>query len=141
MQRVKHATVEVDGVAVGAIGVGLCVLVGITHDDTSAIMTKMADKLSKLRIFSDSEDKMNLSVADIGGDVLLISQFTLYANARKGNRPSYVEAARPELAEPLFDEFVALMRAKGFEAPTGVFGADMAVTLLNDGPVTLNIEL
>lgn len=141
VQRVTRASVSVDDVCVGQIKTGLCVLVGVTHDDTPAKAIKLADKLFKLRIFSDGEGKMNLSVADVGGDVLVISQFTLYGNARKGNRPAYVEAARPEVAEPLVDLVVSELRAKGLAAPTGVFGADMDVDILNQGPVTLSIEL
>lgn len=131
---------RVDGAVVGAIQQGLCVLVGVTHEDTNEMASKLADKLYKLRIFSDDDDKMNLSVADISGDILIISQFTLYGSARKGNRPSYVEAARPEVAEPIIEHLVAELRSKGLEVPTGVFGADMDVEILNQGPVTLNIE-
>lgn len=141
VQRVKRASVTVGDEVVGAIGPGLCVLVGVTHDDTGAQADKLAERLWKLRIFSDQDDKMNLSVADIGGSVLIISQFTLYADTRKGNRPSYVDAARPEQAEPLVDAVVAKLRVLGATVATGRFGADMAVDLLNDGPVTVSLEV
>ncbi len=141
VQRVSRASVTVGGEAVGAIEQGLCVLVGVTHDDTEAQATKLAERLWKLRIFADDEGKMNRSVADIGGSLLIISQFTLYADARKGNRPSYVDAARPETAEPLVEAVVAKLRALGAEVATGRFGADMAVDLVNDGPVTISLEL
>jgi D-tyrosyl-tRNA(Tyr) deacylase len=113
----------------------------MTHDDTEAQARKLAERLWKLRIFSDDEGKMNRSVADIGGSLLIISQFTLYADAKKGNRPSYVDAAKPEVAEPLVEAVVAHLQALGAEVATGRFGADMAVDLLNDGPVTISLEL
>ncbi len=141
VQRVSRAEVRVDGEAVGSIGHGLCVLVGVTHDDTSAAATKLAERLWKLRIFTDDADKMNLSVADVGGEVLIISQFTLYADTVKGNRPSYVAAARPEVAAPLVDEVVDHLRGLGAPVATGRFGADMAVDLINDGPVTISLEI
>lgn len=131
----------VAGEVIGAIGPGLCVLVGVTHDDTEALAEKLADRLWKLRIFADDEGKMNRSVADIGGGLLVISQFTLYGDARKGNRPSYGQAARPEVAAPLIDVVVERLRAQGAEVATGRFGADMAVELVNDGPVTISLEL
>lgn len=140
VQRVGMAAVSVDGEMVGQIGSGLCVLVGITHDDTSEGIQKMAEKLVKLRIFNDDEDKMNLSVQDIQGEVLLVSQFTLYGDARKGNRPSFVNAARPEQALPLFTEFVEAVALTGVPVATGQFGADMKVMIANDGPVTLILE-
>lgn len=141
VQRVSRASVSVEGDVVGAIGPGLCVLVGITHDDTEALARKLAERLWKLRIFADNEDKMNLSVADCGGALLIISQFTLYGDARKGNRPSYIDAARPEVAAPLIDVVVEHLRSLGAEVATGRFGADMQVDLLNDGPVTISLEL
>ena len=141
VQRASRASVSVEGAVVGSIEQGLCVLIGMTHEDSLDQVSKMADKLFKLRIFSDADDKMNLSVADIGGDILIISQFTLYGDARKGNRPSYIQAARPEVAEPLIEALVRSLRAKGLAVPTGVFGADMEVEILNDGPVTISIEL
>lgn len=141
VQRVSRASVTVGGEVVGAIEKGLCVLVGVTHDDTEAQANKLAERLWKLRIFGDDEGKMNRSVADVGGSVLVISQFTLYADARKGNRPSYIDAARPEIAEPLVEAVVAKLRELGAEVATGRFGADMAVELINDGPVTISLEL
>ncbi|MGH1494152.1 MAG: D-aminoacyl-tRNA deacylase [Acidimicrobiales bacterium] len=141
VQRVSRASVTVADELVGEIGAGLCVLVGITHSDTQELAIKLAERLWKLRIFSDQDDKMNLSVADIGGAVLIISQFTLYADAKKGNRPSYVDAARPDHAEPLIELIVEHLRSFGAEVATGRFGADMKVDLLNDGPVTIPLEL
>lgn len=148
VQRVRHASVSVDSdtgsgekVVVGSIDVGLCVLVGVTDGDDEVMARRLAAKLVKLRIFSDADDKMNLSVADIDGGLLIISQFTLYGDARKGNRPSFVNAARPEIAEPLIELVVQELRELGATVATGRFGADMAVDLLNDGPVTLILEL
>lgn len=141
VQRVSRASVAVDGDVVGAIEAGLCVLVGVTHSDDEALARKLAERLWKLRIFEDEDGKMNRSVADIGGSVLIISQFTLYADAKKGNRPSYVDAARPEQAEPLVELVVEHLRSIGAEVATGRFGADMKVDLLNDGPVTIPLEL
>lgn len=141
VQRVSRAEVTVDGEAVGAIGHGLCVLVGVSHDDTVAAAHKLAERLWKLRIFSDAADKMNLSVADVGGEILVISQFTLYADTRKGNRPSYVDAARPEVAEPLIEAMIDHLRSLGATVATGRFRADMAVELVNDGPVTISLEI
>ncbi len=140
VQRVGMAAVSVDGEVVGQIGQGLCVLVGITHDDTTEIAAKLAEKLVKLRIFGDAEDKMNLSVQDIEGEILLISQFTLYGDAKKGNRPSFVDAARPEQALPLFTDFVEKVALSGVPVATGQFGAEMRVMIANDGPVTLILD-
>ncbi|NNF54032.1 MAG: D-tyrosyl-tRNA(Tyr) deacylase [Acidimicrobiales bacterium] len=140
VQRVGMAAVSVDGEMVGQIGPGLCVFVGITHDDDDSEMQRMAEKLVKLRIFSDSEDKMNLSVTDVGGDILLVSQFTLYGDSSKGNRPSFVRAARPEQALPLFRTFMERVVSSGLTVATGRFGADMKVMIANDGPVTLILE-
>ena len=141
VQRVATAEVTVAGRASGAIGPGLLLLVGITHSDDEATLKRMADKVVKLRIFADEAGLMNRSVLDVGGDVLAVSQFTLYADARKGNRPSYTEAARPEVASPLFDRFVAALAQRlGRPVATGVFGADMKVELLNDGPVTIWLD-
>ncbi|MGB5759815.1 MAG: D-aminoacyl-tRNA deacylase [Acidimicrobiales bacterium] len=141
VQRVARASVTVDGEVVGSIGHGLCVLVGVTHDDGEAVANKLAERLWKLRIFNDDEDKMNRSVADVGGSLLVISQFTLYGDATRGNRPSYGEAARPEVAAPLIDVVVDRLRSLGADVATGRFGADMAVELVNDGPVTISLEL
>ena len=141
VQRVSRASVSVEGEVVGSIGQGLCVLIGMTHEDTLAQVNKMADKLFKLRIFSDADDKMNLSVADIAADILIISQFTLYGDTKKGNRPSYIQAARPEVAEPLIEALVANLQDRDLAVPTGVFGANMEVEIVNDGPVTISVEL
>ncbi len=141
MQRVGRASVRVDGEVVGSIGQGLCVLVGVTHHDSDVSARKLADKLWKLRIFADTDDKMNLSVGEVGGEILVISQFTLYGDARKGNRPSYIDAARPEVAAPLIDIVCVELRRFGAKVQTGVFGADMEVDLLNDGPVTISLEV
>ena len=141
IQRVASATVTVDGKITGEIGAGLLLLVGITHADTEATEERMADKIVKLRIFSDEQGLMNKSVLDTGGAVLAVSQFTLYADAKKGNRPSYTDAARPEHASPAFDRFVAKLAHRiGRVVPTGVFGADMRVSLINDGPVTIWLD-
>jgi D-aminoacyl-tRNA deacylase len=141
IQRVISANVVVDGGVTGAIDHGLLLLIGVTHTDTEAIEDRMADKVVKLRIFSDEKGLMNRSVVDVGGDILAVSQFTLYADAKGGNRPSYTCAARPEQASPAFDRFVAKLAAKlGKPVPTGVFGADMKVTLVNDGPVTIWLD-
>jgi len=141
VQRVTSASVTVDGEVVGAIGPGLCVLVGVTHDDGPAEADKLADKLWNLRVMPDDEGAMNVAVRDAGGEVLVVSQFTLYGDTRKGRRPSWVEAARPEHAAPLVDAVVEGLRARGATVATGRFGAHMRVALVNDGPVTLLIEL
>ena len=141
VQRVSEASVTVDGEVVGAIGTGLCALVGVTHDDTVEVARKLAAKLWHLRIMEDDDGVMNRSVADIGGEDLAVSQFTLYASTRKGNRPSWSAAAPPEVARPGFEAFVAtLARELGRAVPTGVFGADMRIALVNDGPVTIVID-
>ena len=141
IQRVTAANVIVEGAVTGAIDAGLLLLVGITHSDTEAVEDRMADKVVKLRIFSDEKGLMNRSVLDVGGGVLAVSQFTLYADAKGGNRPSYSLAARPEHASPAFDRFIAKLTTRlGKPVPTGVFGADMKVTLINDGPVTIWLD-
>lgn len=140
IQRVERASVTVEGEVVGAIEAGLCVLVGVTHDDTEAAAVKLADKLWKLRIFEDSDGKMNRSVADVGGHVLLVSQFTLYGDARRGNRPSFMAAARPEQAEPLIERVGAELISRGAFVATGRFRAEMSVDLVNDGPVTILLD-
>ena len=141
IQRVTFANVVVDKKVTGAIEQGLLLLIGITHADSEAIEDRMADKIVKLRIFSDEQGLMNKSVMDVGGGLLAVSQFTLYADAKKGNRPSYTDAARPEQALPAFDRFVAKLSARiGKPVPTGVFGADMKVALVNDGPVTIWLD-
>ena len=140
IQRVKEASVRIDGEIVGSIGKGMLILLGVKTGDTEAEADFLADKCLGLRIFSDAEDKMNLSIDDIGGDFLVVSQFTLYGNAQKGRRPSYIDAARPEVSEPLYEYFVGRLKASGHKVETGRFGADMQVSLINDGPVTLMIE-
>jgi D-tyrosyl-tRNA(Tyr) deacylase len=141
VQRVTSASVTVDGEVVGAIGAGLCALVGVTHTDDTAAAEKLARKLWELRIFPDAGGVMNVSVAEASGEVLVVSQFTLYGDTRKGRRPSWVDAARPEQAEPLVDAVVAALRARGATVATGRFRADMQVALVNDGPVTLLLEV
>jgi D-aminoacyl-tRNA deacylase len=141
IQRVVNACVTVNTAVTGGIDHGLLLLVGITHADTEAIEDRMADKIIKLRIFSDEEGKMNKSVIDVGGGILAVSQFTLYADAKNGNRPSYTNAARPGQASPAFDRFVTkLAQRTGKPVSTGVFGADMKVALINDGPVTIWLD-
>lgn len=140
LQRVSEAAVRIDDAVIGEIGRGFLILVGFTHDDTREEVAWMADKIVGLRLFSDAQAKMNLSLADIGGALLVVSQFTLYGDARKGRRPSFIDAARPESAVPLYDFFVNLLQASGVEVATGKFGADMQVALINDGPVTLVLE-
>jgi D-tyrosyl-tRNA(Tyr) deacylase len=140
LQRVSRASVSIGGRVVGAIERGFCLLVGFTHTDTSEQVRWMADKVAGLRVFSDAEDKLNLALADIGGALLVVSQFTLYGNTEKGRRPSFIDAARPEHAIPLYEEFVRALRERGLKAETGEFGAMMDVELVNDGPVTLILE-
>ena len=135
VQRVSQAAVSVDGEEIASIGAGLLVLLGVRRGDGETEAERMADKLLKLRVFEDAEGKMNLSVRDVGGEILCVSQFTLYGDTRKGNRPSFVDAAPPEEAEPLYERVRAATHAEG-----GVFGARMAVALVNDGPVTLLLE-
>ncbi len=145
VQRVERAAVTVAGSGgvepVGAIGMGMCVLLGVTHDDDRTVATKMAAKLWGLRIFDDDAGVMNRSVADVGGEVLVVSQFTLYGDTAKGRRPSWTAAARPEHAEPLVDAVVDELRTLGARVETGRFRAEMRVELVNDGPVTLIVEL
>ncbi|MBD2724132.1 D-aminoacyl-tRNA deacylase [Hymenobacter armeniacus] len=141
IQRVSEANVTVDGQITGQIGPGLLVLAGFAPSDNTASLTWMCRKLVQLRIFNDENGQMNRSVQDVGGQVLVVSQFTLLADARKGNRPSYIGAASPPIAEPLYRQFVAMVAAElGQPVPTGVFGADMKVSLLNDGPVTIVLD-
>ena len=140
LQRVSRARVTVEGRATGEIGAGLLLLVGFTEGDGEEALAWMADKVVGLRIFRDEEGKMNRSVEEAGGALLVVSQFTLYGDARKGRRPSFVEAARPEIAIPLYVRFLDLLRATGRPVQTGEFGAMMDVELVNDGPVTLVLE-
>jgi D-aminoacyl-tRNA deacylase len=141
VQRVRRARVTVDGVEVGAIGAGLCVLVGVTHADDAAAAQKLADKLWHLRVMPDGEGVMNVAVSAAGGEVLVISQFTLYGDTSRGRRPSWIDAARPEHAEPLVAAVADELRQLGATVATGVFGADMQVELVNDGPVTVLLEV
>ena len=140
LTRVKHASVSVDGKVIGKIGEGFLVLLGVTHEDTEAQAVKLADKLTGLRIFEDENEKMNRSLADVGGELLIVSQFTLYAICKKGRRPEFLSAARPEVAIPLYEKFVQLCRDKGFHTETGEFGAYMQVDSLNDGPLTIILD-
>ena len=140
LQRVTRAEVRVGGRVTGRIAQGYLLLVGFTATDGKAEAEWMVEKLTGLRLFSDADDRMNLALADVGGAVLVVSQFTLYGDARKGRRPSFVDAARPEAAAPLYELFVALLRARGLPVETGEFGAMMEVELVNDGPVTLWLE-
>jgi len=140
VQRVSRASATVDGEVVGAIGPGLCVLVGVTHDDDAARAAKLAEKVWHLRILDDADGVMNRSAADAGAPVLVVSQFTLYGDTAKGRRPSWLAAARPEVAEPLVDAVVARLRELGATVETGRFRTEMAVELVNDGPVTLLLE-
>ena len=140
LQRVSRAEVRVDGRVTGRIERGYLLLVGLTHDDDEAKVAWMAAKVVELRLFGDAEGKMNLGLADVGGALLVVSQFTLYGDAQKGRRPSFVDAARPETAVPLYERFLALLRERGAHVETGEFGAMMDVELVNDGPVTLWVE-
>ena len=140
LQRVSQASVTIDGEVVGGIGRGILLLVGITHSDTRKEADFLAEKCVNLRVFDDDDGVMNRSLLDVGGEVLAVSQFTLYGDARKGRRPSYVAAAPGEVSEPLYDYFVAKLRELGVMVATGRFGADMKVSLVNDGPVTLWLE-
>jgi D-tyrosyl-tRNA(Tyr) deacylase len=140
IQRVKKASVSIGGKAVGQIGSGLLVLFAVHVDDTEDKIAKLAEKILKLRIFSDTEDKMNLSVKDIGGEILVVSQFTLYGDAAGGNRPSFIESAKPDKALPFYEKFVKYLR-ESIKTATGEFGAYMDVELVNDGPTTMIIDL
>lgn len=140
LTRVKHASVTIDGAEKRSIGEGFLILLGITHEDTEAQAVKLADKLTKLRIFEDEDGKMNRGLEEVNGELMVISQFTLYGNCKKGRRPEFLAAARPEVAIPLYEKFVAECRAKGFHTETGEFGAYMEVNSLNDGPLTLVVD-
>ena len=139
-QRVSGARVRVDGAVVGEIGTGLVVLLGIARGDEEALVERVAGKVAHLRVFADDAGRFDRSVMDVGGGVLVVSQFTLLADTAKGNRPSFTGAAPPEEAEPLYERFCAELRALGLEVATGVFGATMAVELVNDGPVTIVLD-
>jgi D-tyrosyl-tRNA(Tyr) deacylase len=140
LQRVSRASVTIDGGVAGAIGRGFCLLVGFTHTDTETQVDWMASKVADLRLFADDAGKMNRGLRECGGAVLVISQFTLYGDAEKGRRPSFIDAARPEVAVPLYNRFLEALRALGLEVAAGRFGADMLVEIHNDGPVTLMLE-
>jgi D-tyrosyl-tRNA(Tyr) deacylase len=140
LQRVSRAEVRIGDRVAGRIGRGFLLLVGLTHGDGEDDLVWMADKIVGLRLFADADDKMNLALADVGGALLVVSQFTLYGDASRGRRPSFVDAARPETAIPLYERFVALLRGRGAAVETGEFGAMMDVELVNDGPVTLWLE-
>ena len=140
LQRVSRAEVRVGARVTGRIEQGYLLFVGLTHTDDDATLAWMADKVVGLRLFADADDKMNLSLADVGGALLVVSQFTLYGDAVKGRRPSFVDAARPEVAIPLYERFVAMLRERGARVETGEVGAMMDVELVNDGPVTLWLE-
>lgn len=140
IQRVKYAQVQINGLTVGKIEKGFLILLGINHNDTMKEVKWLANKIKDLRIFEDENDKMNLSLKDVNGEVLIISQFTLYGNCIKGRRPSFIDAAKPELANELYLKFIDEFRSFDIKTETGKFGADMKVELLNDGPVTLIID-
>jgi len=140
LQRVSRASVTVEGQTISSIGKGLLILLGVGHDDGEEQTKFLAEKIANLRIFEDEQGKTNLSILDVGGDAIVVSQFTLYANTQKGRRPSFIEAALPEVAEPLVDRFVELLRRHGVPTQTGKFGAHMEVEIHNDGPVTIWLE-
>jgi D-aminoacyl-tRNA deacylase len=140
LQRASRAHVSVESAVVGRIGRGLVLFVGFTHGDAEEQLVWMADKIVGLRIFPDDEDKMNRSIVDVAGAVLVISQFTLYGDASKGRRPSFIDAARPDVAVPLYERFIELLRERNVPVETGAFGAAMQVELVNDGPVTLWLD-
>ena len=141
LQRVTEAAVRVDGELVGSIGKGFFILLGVSDEDNEAVADKLADKICKLRIFEDENGKTNLSLADVGGELLVVSQFTLYASTVKGNRPSYIKAAKPDVAIPLYEDFLRILEEElGKSVKKGIFGADMKVGLVNDGPVTIIVD-
>ena len=140
LTRVTRASVTIDEKETRSIGRGFLILLAVTHDDTEAQAVKLADKLCSLRLFEDAEGKINLGLDEVGGEIMVISQFTLYGNCRKGRRPEFLNAARPETAIPLYEKFVSLVRAKSYRVETGEFGAYMAVDSVNDGPFTLIVD-
>ncbi|OQC09511.1 MAG: D-tyrosyl-tRNA(Tyr) deacylase [Candidatus Cloacimonetes bacterium ADurb.Bin088] len=140
IQRVGSASVEVENRLVGSIGSGLLLFVGFGHSDSPDLLPQAVRKISEMRVFSDDNGKLNLSLRDIGGQALIVSQFTLYANCSRGRRPDFTPAADPAIAEQLYDSFVALFRETGITVQTGIFAADMLVNLINDGPVTFFLE-
>lgn len=140
IQRVKKAKVEVDGKVTGEINRGFLVFLGVHGDDTEKDLDYMERKILNLRVFEDENDKMNLSLKDVGGEILLVSQFTLYGDARKGNRPSFTESAHPDMAIDYYEKLIKRLRDNNIKVETGIFGADMDVTLINDGPVTIQLD-
>lgn len=140
LQRVTRATVKVDGEAVGEVGHGFLALVGVTHEDDEAVAAKLAAKTARLRVLADEAGLMNLALGEVDGAVLAVSQFTLYASTRRGNRPGFTDAARPEQGEAVYEAYVRALRAEGVPVETGRFGAHMQVELVNDGPVTILLE-
>lgn len=140
LQRVREASASVDGEIVGAIGAGLVILIGVTHGDDESAARWLAQKIATLRIFEDDSGKFNLSMLDVHAAALVVSQFTLYADARHGRRPDFIDAARPEIAEPLIERFAALLREQGVQVETGKFQARMLVKIFNDGPVTIILD-
>ena len=140
IQRVKNASVTVDGQVIGEIGKGFLLLVGVSQTDTEAVADKMVDKICKLRIFEDEQGKTNLSLDSVGGELLLISQFTLYANCKKGNRPSFIEAGAPDMANDMYEYIIAKCKEQVEVVERGQFGADMKVSLVNDGPFTIILD-
>ena len=140
LMRVQRASVTIDEKETRSIGKGFLLLLAVTHDDTEAQAVKLADKLCSLRLFEDADGKINLTLDEVGGEIMIVSQFTLYGNCRKGRRPEFLNAARPETAIPLYEKFVSLVREKGHRVETGEFGAYMAVDSVNDGPFTLIVD-
>ena len=140
LQRVSNASVTVEGKTISAIGQGLLILLGVGHDDGEEQAKFLAEKIANLRVFEDTQGKTNLSILDVQGETIVVSQFTLYADTRKGRRPSFIDAALPEVAEPLVDRFVELLRGQGVPTQTGKFGAHMDVEIHNDGPMTIWLE-
>ncbi|MGL5710885.1 MAG: D-aminoacyl-tRNA deacylase [Cetobacterium sp.] len=140
IQRVKHASVTVDNEITGKINHGFLILLGVTHSDTEKEVDWLAKKITDLRVFNDADDKMNLGLKDVDGELLVISQFTLYGNCIKGRRPAFIDAAKPDMANELYEKFLAKCKSLGFKTEAGIFGAYMKVELLNDGPVTLIID-
>ena len=140
LMRVRRASVTIDERETRSIGRGFLILLAVTHDDTEAQAVKLADKLCSLRLFEDADGKINLTLDEVGGEIMIVSQFTLYGNCRKGRRPEFLNAARPETAIPLYEKFVSLVRAKGYHVETGEFGAYMEVESVNDGPFTLIVD-
>ena len=140
LMRVQRASVTIDERETRSIGRGFLILLAVTHDDTEAQAVKLADKLCSLRLFEDADGKINLTLDEVGGEIMIVSQFTLYGNCRKGRRPEFLNAARPETAIPLYEKFVSLVRAKGYHVETGEFGAYMAGDSVNDGPFTLIVD-